>query len=160
VELYNELQGAPLLTSIDFHHDVEAIRNALGKDIPCINGATTRAQAADYIERWNKGLLSMLLIQPAAAGHGINLQKSDCSHVAFFSLPDNYDTYFQTYCRVFRQGNKSAFVIKHHFVTQNTVDVAKMRNLRNKGTGQKAFLDAMKEYAEAKYGKIPGGKVR
>ena len=152
-ELHAELQGSPLLVSIEFRHDVEAIRKTLGKDIPCINGDTTRTQCADYIERWNKGLLPLLLIHPAAAGHGINLQKSECSHVAFFSLPDNYDTYFQVFCRVFRQGNKASFVIKHHFVTQNTVDVVKLANLRRKGAGQNAFLLAMKEYCEQKYGK-------
>ena len=160
VELYGELQGSPLLTSIEFRHDVDAIRKALGKDIPCINGDTTRSQAADYIERWNKGLIPLLLIQPQSAGHGINLQKSECSHVAFFSLPDNFDTYFQTFCRVYRQGNKASFVIRHLFVTQNTVDVAKLANLRRKGSGQAAFLNAMRDYAEQKYGKNFAGLKR
>jgi hypothetical protein len=49
---------------------------------------------------------------------------------------------------VCRQGNKASFVMKHHFVARDTVDVAKMRNLRAKCTGQKAFLDAMKKYSE------------
>ena len=157
VELYNELQGEPILVAIGFRHDVDAIRKAMGKDIPCINGETTRMQAADYIARWNKGLIPMLLGHPASMAHGINMQKFSAQHVAYFSLPDDYDLYLQFFLRVCRQGNKSAFVIKHHFVTQNTIDIAKMRNLKKKGAGQKAFLDAMKEYAEAKYGPL---KVR
>lgn len=148
VDLVNELQGEPLLVGIGFKHDVDAIRKALGKDIPCINGETTRGQAADYIERWNKGLLPVMLGHPASMGHGLNLQKFNAQNVAYFDIPDNYDTYDQFYQRICRQGNKAVFVMKHHFVTMNTVDVAKMRNLRAKGNGQKAFLDAMKKYSE------------
>jgi hypothetical protein len=120
----------------------------LGKDIPVINGTTTRKQAADYIERWNKGLLPLLLGHPASMGHSLNLQKFNAQNVGFFDIPDNYDYYDQMFQRVCRQGNKSSFVIKHHFVTAATVDVVKMRNLRNKATGQNAFLAAMKQYSE------------
>jgi hypothetical protein len=148
VELVNELQGEPLLVAIGYHHDVVALRKALGKDTPCINGETTRAQAADYIERWNKGLIPVQLGHPASMAHALNMQKFNARHVAYFDIPDNYDLYHQFFLRVCRQGNKALFVMKHHFVCMNTVDVPKMRNLRNKETGQKAFLDAMKVYSE------------
>jgi SNF2 family DNA or RNA helicase len=150
----NELQGEPVLVGIGYRHDVAGIRKALGYDVPCINGATTRAQSADYIERWNKGQLPVLLGHPASMGHGLNLQKFDAQNVAFFDIGDNFDTYQQFFLRVCRQGNSSAFVLKHHFVCSGTVDVVKMRGLRNKDTGQKQFLQAMKEYAEKKYGKV------
>jgi SNF2 family DNA or RNA helicase len=158
VDLVGELQGEPLLVGIGYHHDVAAIRKALGYDVPCINGATTRGQAADYIERWNKGQVPVLLGHPASMGHGLNLQKFNARNVAFFDVPDNYDTYDQFFQRVCRQGNKAAFVMKHHFVARNTVDVPKMRNLRAKETGQKAFLDAMKRYSEERRGG-KGGKL-
>lgn len=148
VDLVGELQGEPLLLGIGYHHDVACIRKALGKDIPVINGTTTRKQAADYIEQWNKGLLPLLLGHPASMGHALNLQKFNAQNVGYFDIPDNYDTYEQFFLRVCRQGNKSTFVIKHHFVAVNTVDVVKMRNLRNKATGQNAFLAAMKKYSE------------
>lgn len=148
VELVNELQGDPILVAIGYKHDVEAIRLAIGKDTPVINGDTTRNQAADYIERWNKGQIPVLLGHPASMGHALNLQKFNSQHVAYFDIPDNYDTYEQFFLRVCRQGNKSSFVIKHHFVVTNTVDVPKMRNLRAKATGQNDFLAAMKKYSE------------
>lgn len=147
-ELVGELQGDPLLVGVGFRHDVTAIQLKLGKDTPCINGDTTRSQAADYIERWNKGLIPVLLGHPSSMGHGLNLQKFNARNVAFFDIPDNYDTYLQFFLRVLRQGNKADYVIKHHFVAAATVDVAKMRNLRNKETGQNAFLAAMKRYSE------------
>lgn len=148
VDLVRELQGEPLLLGIGFQHDVEALRAVLGKDTPCINGATTRAQAAEYIDRWNRGLLPVMLGHPASMGHSLNLQKFNARHVGFFDIPDNYDLYHQFFLRVLRQGNKAGFVMKHHFVVASTVDVVKMRNLRNKATGQRTFLDAMKRYSE------------
>jgi SNF2 family DNA or RNA helicase len=153
VDLVHELQGEPILIGIGYHHDVVAIRKALGYDVPCINGTTTRGQAADYIDHWNKGLIPVLLGHPASMGHGLNLQKFNAQNVAFFNIDDNYDTYDQFFQRVFRQGNKAAFVMKHHFVASGTVDVPKMRNLREKASGQNAFLAAMKAYTEEKYGK-------
>lgn len=153
VDLVRELQGEPLLLAIGFKHDVAALRVALGAGTPCINGATTRDQASDYITRWNRGELPVLLGHPAAMGHGLNLQKFNAQNVGYFDLPDNYDTYLQFFLRVCRQGNKAAFVMKHHFIVRDTVDVAKMRNLVRKGNGQNAFLAAMREYAEKKYGK-------
>jgi SNF2 family DNA or RNA helicase len=151
-DLYGELQGEPLLVSIGYHHDVEQIRAALRKDVPCINSKTTRSQASDFVQAWNTGKLDMLMIHPASAGHGLNLQGSGCRHVAYFDLPDDYDLYDQTFRRVWRQGNKSSFVMRHLFITEGTVDLAKLRNLEDKGTGQRDFLEAMKKYAREKLG--------
>ena len=155
VDLVEELQGEPLLVSIGFHHDVAAIRTALGKDIPCLNSAMTRGQSSIIIAAWNRGELPVLLGHPASMGHGLNLQGCACRHVAYYDVPDDYDLYDQFFRRVWRQGNKAAFVFRHHLVAAGTVDVAKMANLKRKGSGQKAFLDAMREYAEKKYGRFP-----
>lgn len=156
VDLYEELQGEPLLVGIGYHHDVEAIREALGGDVPCINGDATRTQVRGWIDAWNAGELPLLLGHPASMGHGLNLQRCNCRHVAYFDIPDDYDLYDQFYRRVWRQGNKAPFVLRHHIVTRGTVDVAKMANLRRKGSGQKAFLDAMREYTRRKYGSAAG----
>ena len=156
VDLYEELQGEPILVGIGYRHDVDQIRKALGKDIPCIHGGVTRTQSADYIDRWNKGKLPIMLVHPASAGHALNLQKFNARHVAYFYLPDDYDQYDQLFRRVWRQGNKADFVMRHYFVAQGTVDVAKMNNLRRKGDEQNGFLRAMKEYCEEKYGPIKG----
>lgn len=149
-ELYEELQGEPLLVSIGYHHDVVAIRKQLGYDVPVLDSSTTNRQAAQYVADWNAGKLPLLLGHPASMGHGLNMQKCNCRHVAFFDLPDDYDLYDQFFRRVWRQGNKAPFVMRHHFITRRTVDVAKMKNLNRKGTEQRDFLRAMKEYAEEK----------
>lgn len=150
MDLYEELQGEPLLVGIGYRHDVEAIQRAAGWAVPVLNSTTTKAQFSDYIEKWNKGELDLLLGHPASMGHALNMQKCNGRHVAMFDLPDDYDNYDQMFRRVWRQGNKADFVMRHHFVVTNTVDVAKMKNLERKGTGQNAFLKAMKEYADAR----------
>ena len=160
VDLVDELQGEPLLVSIGYHHDVAAIRTALGASTPCLNSTVTRRQSADIIEAWNKGQLPVLLGHPASMGHGLNLQKCNCRHVCYYNIPDDYDLYDQFFRRVWRQGNQAAFVFRHHLVAADTVDIAKMANLKRKGTGQNAFLQAMKEYAEQKYGKNFAGLKR
>lgn len=149
-DLYEELQGEPVLISIGYHHDVAQIRATLKYDVPCINSRTTKVQASAFIQAWNKGKLPALMIHPASAGHGLNLQNGGCRHVAFFDIPDDYDLYDQTFRRVWRQGNKAQFVARHLFSAQGTVDTVKLRNLAKKGVGQRAFLDAMKQYAEEK----------
>jgi SNF2 family DNA or RNA helicase len=152
VDLYEELQGEPLLVSIGYRHDTAAIRRALGAKIPCLDGETPRSQFASTVEDWNRGRIPILLGHPASMGHALNMQKCNCRHVAFFDIPDDYDLYDQLFRRVWRQGNEAPFCMKHHFVASNTVDAAKMINLSRKGRGQRDFLDAMREYAEARYG--------
>lgn len=147
VELVNELHGQQLLVAIDFHHDVACIRKELGKNIPCINGDTTKGQLSQYIDQWNSGKLPLLLVHPASGGHGLNMQKSHARHVCFFGLPDNYDHFDQLWRRVWRQGNEAPFMLRHFLVARDTVDEPKLRNLRAKGKTQQTFLDAMREYA-------------
>ena len=153
VDLYEELQGDPLLLSIGFKHDVTAVRKALGSDIPVLNGDTTDKQFGMYVDAWNNGKLPVMMLHPASAGHALNMQKCHARHVGFFNIPDDYDEYDQVYKRVRRQGNKAGFVMRHRFIARRTVDIPKLRNLKVKGQGQQDFLDAMKAYAVEKYGK-------
>lgn len=159
-ELIEELDGRPLLVAIGYRHDVKEISRALGYEVPCIDGSTTTLQSEKYIAQWNAGELPVLLGHPASMGHGLNLQKCDARNVAYFWLPDNYDDYDQFYRRVWRQGNKAPYVMKHVFVAQNTVDVAKMAMLEKKGAGQQSFLDAMKEYGAQRGYNLEGRKKK
>jgi SNF2 family DNA or RNA helicase len=156
-ELVQELQGQQMLVAIDFRHDVDSIRKELGAKVPCINGSTTRGEAAQFIEEWNAGVLQVLMVHPASAGHGLNLQKSHARHVCFFGIPDNFDYADQLWRRVWRQGNQAAFVLKHFIAARATVDAAKLRNLKVKGKTQQQFLDAMRAYAEER-GYVVRGK--
>lgn len=58
------------------------------------------------IQKWNRGDLGYLLLQPSSAGHGLNLQKG--GHIAiWYSLPNwNLELYQQANARIYRQGQK------------------------------------------------------
>jgi hypothetical protein len=152
-DLYDELQGEPLLVGIGYHHDVAQIRKRLGAAVPCLNSETTPRRWKELLAAWNGGELPLLLGHPASMGHALNMQKSNGRHVAFFWIPDNYDDCDQMFRRVWRQGNKAPFCMRHHFVAQDTVDEAKLRNLERKGNGQRDFLAAMRAYTDLKYNK-------
>jgi SNF2 family DNA or RNA helicase len=147
LELYDELQGEPLLVGIGYYHDVTQINKVFGSKIPCLNGGTSTGDFSRIVADWNAGRLPLLLGHPASMGHALNMQACGGRHIAYFCLPDNYNNYDQMFRRVWRQGNKAPFCMRHHFITAGTVDEAKMANLKAKGNGQNAFLQAMKEYA-------------
>jgi SNF2 family DNA or RNA helicase len=150
VDLVDELQGAPLLVAYEFQHDLERITKALGKNTPFIGGGVSPKRTAEIVAAWNAGRIPILLAHPAAMGHGLNLQKSNCRHVCWYGITWDYELYDQFIRRVRRPGNKSADVFNHHIVARSTVDEAKMRALRSKGKTQKALLDALKVYARSR----------
>jgi hypothetical protein len=146
-ELVDELQGAPLLVGVEYHHDVDAIRRVLGKDIPYIGGGMSDKEADRVVEAWNDGELSVLLGHPASMGHGLNMQGA-AQHVALYSIPYDYDLYDQFIRRVQRQGNKFLSVFVHHFIARDTVDEDAMRGLARKAKTQNALFAAMAKYAQ------------
>ena len=59
----------------------------------------------DAIEHWNAGKVSLLLIHPKSAGHGLNLQHGGC-RIIFVSLPWSLELFEQTIGRIHRGGQR------------------------------------------------------
>ena len=143
-DLVEELQGTPAFIAYDFHHDLERLLKALGKDTP--NISTASPKMLERIEaQWNAGEIPVLLGHPASVGHGLNLQGSG-NHVIWHSLTWNFEHYDQFNKRVLRQGNKNSHVYVHHIMIENTVDEAILMALRYKDNTQKSLLAGLKEY--------------
>jgi SNF2 family DNA or RNA helicase len=115
-----------------------------------IDGSTPHGETARLIEAWNAGELPQLCIHPAAAGHGLNLQGSNCAHVAWYTTPWDFDLYLQLIGRVYRQGNTAQSVIVHRILARGTVDAVVARALRAKGRTQDALMDALRAYVREK----------
>jgi SNF2 family DNA or RNA helicase len=143
VDLVEELQGAPLLVAYAFHHDLDRIRKALGKNVPALNGNTSSKEAAYLIAAWNRGELPILCGHPASMGHGLNLQGSG-SHIAWYSLTWDFEQVDQTVRRVYRQGQKNR-VIVHKILARHTVDEVICQALASKKRGQDAIFEALKK---------------
>lgn len=142
-ELIDELQGSPLLVAYDFEHDLDRLREKLGKDVPYIGGGVSAARSTELENLWNAGKLPVLLGHPQSIAHGLNLQEMG-HHVAWHSMTWDYELYDQFIRRVRRQGNKSKKVFVHHFMMRDTVDEAMLSALKSKRRGQNALFDALK----------------
>lgn len=143
-ELIEELQGSPLLVAYDFEHDLDRLRERLGKDIPYIGGGVTAKRSAELEKAWNAGQLPVLFGHPQAMAHGLNLQEMG-HHVCWHSLTWDYELYDQFIRRVLRQGNKSKKVFVHHIIARGTVDEVVLAAVKSKRRGQNALFDALKK---------------
>ena len=93
--IYDELNGAPLLVAYQFQHDRARILKKFPEAVALAKGK----KGNDQIDAWNRGEIPMLLVHPASAGHGLNLQDGGC-HLAFYSMTWNYEHYAQVIERI------------------------------------------------------------
>ena len=100
-------------------------------------------KSADDIKKWNAGKISMLLVHPASAGHGLNLQYGG-NVIIWFSLTWSLELYQQANKRLHRIGQEKPVVI-HHLIAQNTIDENVVRVLSNKNARQNDLLNALKQ---------------
>ena len=147
-ELIEELQGQPLLVGFDYKHDRARIETLGVKHF--IDGSTSMKESARLCDEWNAGKISVLCVHPQAAGHGLNLQGSSCAHVAWYTVPWDFDLYTQTIDRVYRQGTKAKTVFVHRILARNTVDVVVSRCLRTKERTQDALMLALRDYSKGR----------
>lgn len=132
-DLIESANGKPLLVAYWFKHDRERIL----KRFPARDINTKKD-----IEDWNEGKISVALIHPASAGHGLNLQEGG-STIVWFSLTWSLELYQQLNARLYRQGQKHTVVIEH-LVTEGTVDEDILRAIGKKDTTQNAMIEAVK----------------
>jgi SNF2 family DNA or RNA helicase len=136
--ILEEANGKPLLVFYGYRHEYSRILDYLTKE-----GYKARGlQTTKDIEDWNKGEIPVLLVHPASAGHGLNLQ-SGGNLIAWFSLPWSLELYEQANARLHRQGQKEKVII-HHILAENTIDEDVMRVLTRKERNQNKLLEAVK----------------
>lgn len=146
-ELVDGCNGKPVLVAYEFHHDLDRLLKEFGKNMPVIGAGVSMARCKEIEREWNLGRLGMLLGQPAAMGHGLNLQVA-CDRVVWHSLTWNLELFDQYNDRVLRQGNTSKRVFVDRIVARNTVEEAVILSLSGKDRTQQALLKALKTYAE------------
>ena len=141
-DLIDAANGKPVLVAYWFKHDLERITERLHK----LDISFARADQPDSIERWNRGELPVMLIHPASAGHGLNLQSGGCTLV-WYGLTWSLELYQQTNARLWRQGQKNTVVI-HHIIAEGTIDERIMCALHAKDETQTALMAAVKATLE------------
>lgn len=96
----------------------------------------------EMIKRWNARQIRVMLIQPASAGHGLNLQQGGHTLI-WYTLPWSLEEYLQTNKRLHRQGQTEPVII-HHLLTKGTIDTHILNVLEGKETQENALMEAVK----------------
>ncbi len=138
-DIIEAANGKPLLVAYWFKHDLDRICERLNK----LHIPFSRLDTVDSIKQWNSGKLSVALIHPASAGHGLNLQAGG-STLVWFGLTWSLELYQQTVARLWRQGQMSQTVIVQHIITKGTIDEKILTALKKKELSQNSLIDAVK----------------
>lgn len=105
--LIHEAAGSPVLLAYHFRSDREQLLTHLehaGLDVHAFDGSR------EMIRRWNGGQLPVMLVHPASAGHGLNLQFGGHTLI-WYTLPFSLEHYLQTNKRLHRPGQTHAVKI-------------------------------------------------
>lgn len=90
---------------------------------------------------WNDGKIPILLLNPASAGHGLNIQEGGHTLI-WYTTPMNLEHYLQCNARLYRQGQKYPVTI-HHLIADGTVDKANMALIASKDQSEAKLIDAV-----------------
>lgn len=134
-----KVQGSPLLVAYWFKSSLANLRKAFPK-------AVVMGEHPDTVKRWNAGKIDMLLIHPASAGHGLNLQYGG-NHLVFFDLLYSLGLYLQTVGRLDRQGQTKPVIVQH-LVAKGTRDELVYELLAHKADAQEKLFRILKRLIE------------
>lgn len=137
-----ERENAPTLVAYQFVHSAERIVKAV-PEARVLAWETDRG-AEKLIAAWNRGEVPLLLVHPASAAHGLNLQGGS-EALVWFDPTYDLDHYDQLIARLWRQGQKHT-VVNHLLIAAGTVDEAVLAALRGKDRRQSAFLAALQAH--------------
>lgn len=130
---------SPVLVAYRFQSDLAMILDYLHKqniDAKRFDGSP------EMVAAWNKQQIPVMCVQPAAAGHGLNLQNGG-NTLVWYTLPWSLEEYIQTNGRLHRRGQQNTVII-HRLLCEKTIDNHILRALLNKNTSQQQLMDVIK----------------
>ena len=137
-DLIESANGQPVLIAYWFKHD----RTRIIEHLSACGYHPRDIKDSSDISDWNAGNISVALIHPASAGHGLNIQSG--GHILiWFGLTWSLELYQQTNARLWRQGQKATVTI-HHIVCKDTVDEDVLSALANKDVTQEKLIAAVR----------------
>lgn len=137
-DIIEAANGKPVLVAYWFRHDLQRIRERFD---------VRELKSSKDITDWNAGNISVAVIHPASAGHGLNLQQGG-STLIWFGLTWSLELYQQTNARLWRQGQSAGTVVLQHIITKGTIDERILKALSLKEVTQSALIDAVKANME------------
>lgn len=131
-QLVDELDGEPLMVTYWYKSSLARLKKAFPD-------AVVMDREAKCKEAWNAGKIKMLLIHPASAGHGLNLQKGPGHDIAIFDPFFSRELYEQVIGRLARQGQKK-LVRVWRLMCVDTYDELVYDMLEDKHRGQERLF--------------------
>jgi len=139
-ETLEALRGNNVIVFYGFLFDVEDIyRAAKAAGITEVRQMKTAQDEAD----WNAGKIEVLIAHPASSGRGLNLQDGG-HHIVWYSLPWNYEDYYQSMRRLARPGQEAEKVIMHRLIVAGGADEDVAAALTRKEAAQEYLLSALR----------------
>lgn len=130
--------GEPVLIAYHFRSDLEQLLARMKKagiDAQVFDGSR------EMVRRWNAQRIPVMLLHPASAGHGLNLQDGG-STMIWYTLTHNLEHYLQTNGRLYRTGQTKPVTI-HRLIAKGTQDERMPGVLADKQQIQDDLLSAV-----------------
>ena len=136
-----EENGESIMVFYNYEHEKERIFKELKEFNPRM------LKSEEDKKDWDDGKIKLLVVHPASAGHGLNLQ-SGGRIIVWFSLTWNLEYYEQANARLYRLGqDKPVFI--YHLIASKTVDEDVKARLGKKHKSQEDLLDFIKAKIES-----------
>ncbi|MEV2294897.1 DEAD/DEAH box helicase [Paenibacillus larvae] len=136
-------QGKPVLVFYNYKHSLERIQQRF----PQARTLRKGKEGVQDISDWNTNQIPLLLLHPKSAGHGLNLQESNCQTVIWFDQIWSLEEFQQANARVYRQGQTRKIVVMQ-LVAEGTMDEEVVEAIDKKATGQEELMQAVKARIE------------
>jgi hypothetical protein len=132
-DLIDQMQGEPLLVAYWYKHELARLL----KRFPQARVLKTKQDEDD----WNARRVEIMLIHPASAGEGLNLQFGG-HNIAWYTLPWSFNFFSQLNGRLPRPGQKSDHIMLHLLLAGET-DIAVLQYLREQERADQATRAAV-----------------
>lgn len=138
-DILTSANGEPVIIYYYYKHELNRIINLLESN--SLRYSTLEKDSD--LNRWNSHELDVLLLHPASAGHGLNLQEGG-SVIIWYCLPNfNLELYQQANARLYRQGQKEKVRV-YHLLVDDSIDVDMMNAIAKKEVTQSTLLEALR----------------
>lgn len=138
-DILTSANGEPVIIYYYFQHELDRIISLLKSN----NLRYSTLEKDSDLARWNNHELDVLLLHPASAGHGLNLQAGG-SVIIWYCLPNfNLELYQQANARLYRQGQREQARV-YHLLVDDSIDIDMMNALDKKEITQSTLLEALR----------------
>lgn len=138
-DILTSANGEPVIIYYYFKHELNRIISLLKSN----NLRYSTLEKDSDLARWNNHDLDVLLLHPASAGHGLNLQAGG-SVIIWYCLPNfNLELYQQANARLYRQGQMEKVRV-YHLLVEDSIDIDMLNALQQKEVTQSTLLEALK----------------